>query len=101
MPHPTEYLLHAEIETRFHPATTSRGSRISARRCDHRRGEKIVWTDWNCDLNSLNKHVKAAQHFAEVYDVDHPLGPVAIRTQRGFVFYLDWGATLSVTEEGS
>jgi hypothetical protein len=99
MPHPNEYLIHAGIETRFHAYPNSRGSRVSARRCDYRQGEKIVWINWDCDLNSQGNHVKAAQHFVKVYEVDHPIGQVAIKTQRGFVFYLNWGATLSITEK--
>jgi hypothetical protein len=37
----------------------------------------------------------------EVLDVEHPTEHVAINTQGGFVFNLNWGATLSETEEGS
>lgn len=99
MPHPNEHLIHAGIETRFHASRRSNGSRISVRRCDHRQGEKVVWIKWDCALNSLGNHVKAAQHFVQVYELDHPIGQVAIKTQRGFVFYFDWGTTLSITEK--
>jgi hypothetical protein len=99
MPHPNEALIHAGIETRFHASRNSDVSRISVRRCDHRQGERIVWTNWDGDLNSLNNHVKAAKHFVNVYELNHPIGHVAIKTQRGFVFNLNWRATLSITEK--
>lgn len=101
MAHPEEYELYAGIETRFHGPTNTKSSRISARRCDHRRGERIVWTDWNGCLSSLENYVRAALHFLKDYEIVHPLGLVAISTQRGIVFYLDWKAKLSETQDGS
>lgn len=83
---PEEFTALACIVTKYHGPTNTLGSRISARRGDHRPGDKIVWLSYNHEFSGVACHAAAALKFIEVSGLDWVLSPHAGFTNDNYVF---------------
>ena len=85
-PKPQEFTGVASIVTRYHGPTNTRGSRISARRGDHRPGDKVAWVSYNHEFSGVACHAEAALKLLEIGGLDWTLCPIAGYIHTGYVF---------------
>lgn len=85
-PKPNEFVALACIVTKFHGPTDTKGSRISARRGDHRPGDKIAWVSYDHEYSGVQAHAFAALKLIEIGGLDWELSPVASFTNYSYVF---------------
>lgn len=85
----TEFQARACIETRHHGCTNHKPSRVSARRSDHRSGDKTIYLSWNYELNSLENHAAAALEFCKRENIKYAFCPLVASNANAYYFILD------------
>lgn len=85
-PKPNEFTALACIVTKFHGPTNTKGSRVSARRGDHRPGDKVAWTSYDHEYSGVQAHAFAALKLIEIEGLDWQLSPNAAFTNDSYVF---------------
>ena len=84
-----EFHARACIETRYHGCTNYNPSRVSARRSDHRSGDKTIYLSWDHSLNTLDNHAAAALEFCKREKIEYTFCPLVASNNNAYYFILD------------
>lgn len=89
-PTPSEFTALACIVAKYHPATNSRCSRVSARRGDHdpKKGDKVAWVNYGEYSNggNIEPYAVAALKCLELNGLNWELSRHAGFADGGYIF---------------
>jgi hypothetical protein len=86
---PADFTALACIVTKFHGPTDTKGSRISARRGDHRPGDKTAWVSYDHEYSGVQAHAAAALKLIEICGLDWVLSRSAGFTADAYIFTVE------------